>query len=1112
MAAKRSKAGYDGKIAGLYDLEETIGRGHFAVVKLARHVFTGEKVAVKVIDKTKLDEVSRSHLFQEVRCMKLVQHPNVVRLYEVIDTQTKLYLILELGDGGDMYDYIMRHTGGLEEKLAKRYFRQIVEAISYCHKLHVVHRDLKPENVVFFEKLGLVKLTDFGFSNMFAPGKKLETSCGSLAYSAPEILLGDSYDAPAVDVWSLGVILYMLVVGEAPFQEANDSETLTMIMDCRYHVPPHISEKCQDLIGKMLQREPVNRASLPHILAHPWLNDGDLSPVASYLPLITKEMISEEDHSYVVQKMVEGKIASREEILMSVEKNSYNHITATFYLLIERRLRKHQQHEYHLLQQQPSSGSLRKQSAPASSKSAKPHLEPLMLSPRKQREMKKTKTAPIPPVRPFQIGPISPSILVSPPVEESTTSPGPCFVKSLTTSMTLDRRKSGKKHHQPPAVSGTVSPHVPPLQRQKSSPGEKATPTSQRKNSVSGISGDHSPRLVKKNIQMSKSDPGAGSKRAPSTPVSKIALLSSFFERKAKEAAAGDKNTKFRMGWLTGRSRRPSNSIRQRVLESLETPVSPPATSVASQSQSYKLESVEPMPPSPPPPLESLPIYVVQESGDPNTNVGTSHYVQSVASPTGPLSPSKDALPSGAEGNLLVPPGTMVTRKCSLIKEESLDEYDEEEEDDVDIDAATIKPVKSLESLDDLGTTGHLSVAATSPTIPSPPAVDSINPRRPLKSVCSSPQLLNQIHEENESEDDDDVVPLKLSTPRRFATSSGHRDRGSTSPEILRKYEQRKKRRGAGQRGTSCSSSDASDTDDTESRSRKEKLHHKFIHRRDSSDHSSDTDGPGSNLGSNGRLGTGSRSRGSSGGSHTRGGNSGGGGGRGGGSRGGGGGGKSGGGEKKNADNRNHSNSTNKNSLNNHKNSQYHGGGGGGSKGSLTDASLKLLSRKLNEISTGVGALLSECRGSDCDTNDSPVHLPPSTPRSLDGTGSVSSGSLQRHSSLRSSSSVHTDPYHPLFPPRTELFFSASSSSPTQYLGQSCEVECIGRPPLVELSELSQCVSSQDGRCWERVEPCLSQQCGGVAPLSGSALLHCKAPPPGSVSTISSKSKCCSVV
>lgn len=189
---------YDGKIAGLYDLEDTLGRGHFAVVKLAKHVFTGEKVAVKVIDKTKLDDVSRAHLFQEVRCMKLVQHPNVVRLYEVIDTQTKLYLILELGDGGDLYDYIMKHDKGLNEEMARKYFQQIVYAISYCHKLHVVHRDLKPENVVFFEKLQMVKLTDFGFSNRFCPGQNLETSCGSLAYSAPEILLGDSYDAPAV--------------------------------------------------------------------------------------------------------------------------------------------------------------------------------------------------------------------------------------------------------------------------------------------------------------------------------------------------------------------------------------------------------------------------------------------------------------------------------------------------------------------------------------------------------------------------------------------------------------------------------------------------------------------------------------------------------------------------------------------------------------------------------------------------------------------------------------------------------------------------------------------------------------------------------------------------
>ncbi|CAL1676203.1 unnamed protein product [Lasius platythorax] len=336
---------YDGKIAGLYDLEETLGRGHFAVVKLARHVFTGEKVAVKVIDKSKLDEVSRAHLFQEVRCMKLVQHPNVVRLYEVIDTQTKLYLILELGDGGDLYDYIMRHDSGLSEELARTYFRQIVRAISYCHRLHVVHRDLKPENVVFFEKLGMVKLTDFGFSNRFCPGQKLETSCGSLAYSAPEILLGDSYDAPAVDVWSLGVILYMLVCGQAPFQEANDSETLTMIMDCKYSIPSHVSDGCKRLIARMLVREPEGRASLEEIAANPWLAIGSDSDAMETLPLVSRQQVSDDHHNHIITKMVNGNIATKEEILDALDKNEYNHITATYFLLAERKLRAHRQEQ-----------------------------------------------------------------------------------------------------------------------------------------------------------------------------------------------------------------------------------------------------------------------------------------------------------------------------------------------------------------------------------------------------------------------------------------------------------------------------------------------------------------------------------------------------------------------------------------------------------------------------------------------------------------------------------------------------------------------------------------------------------------------------------------------
>ncbi|XP_037733880.1 SNF-related serine/threonine-protein kinase [Chelonia mydas] len=345
-----AKGCYEGKIAGLYDLERTLGKGHFAVVKLARHVFTGEKVAVKVIDKSKLDVSAAGQLLQEVRCMKLVQHPNVVRLYEVIDTHSKLYLILELGDGGDMFDHIMRHEGGLAEGRAKHYFAQIVHAISYCHKLHVVHRDLKPENVVFFREQGVVKLTDFGFSNRFQPGKMLTTSCGSLAYSAPEILLGDEYDAPAVDVWSLGVILYMLVCGQPPFQEANDSETLTMIMDCRYTIPPHVSAQCSDLIGRMLQRDPKQRASLEQIEVHPWLQGVDPSPASRcLLPLTSHKRVSEEEHDIIIQAMTCGNIADRDAIQEALEADRYNHITATYFLLAERILREKQEKQSHKL-------------------------------------------------------------------------------------------------------------------------------------------------------------------------------------------------------------------------------------------------------------------------------------------------------------------------------------------------------------------------------------------------------------------------------------------------------------------------------------------------------------------------------------------------------------------------------------------------------------------------------------------------------------------------------------------------------------------------------------------------------------------------------------------
>uniref|UniRef100_A0A5S6Q8K4 SNF-related serine/threonine-protein kinase n=1 Tax=Trichuris muris TaxID=70415 RepID=A0A5S6Q8K4_TRIMR len=335
---KKESPGGINQMAGAYDFEATIGKGHFAVVKQAKHVFTGEKVAVKIFDKNRLDSTAAANLLHEIRCMKLVRHPNIVRLYEVIDTDSKIFLILELGDY-DLYDFITRKAArGLRNDLARHYFSQIVEAISYCHKLHVVHRDLKPENVVFFEKLDLVKLTDFGLSHLFIPGQPLKTSCGSLAYSAPEILLGNAYDAPAVDVWSLGVILYMLVCGNLPFQGASDSETLTRILDCSFSLPANLPPECRQLITRTLVRDPAERLSLAQISSSTWLRDC-ANHLSEASPLVSMSKVSAEMKKEIMQQMADGGIAEEAQICQALEKDEYNHVTATYYLLAERLLK-----------------------------------------------------------------------------------------------------------------------------------------------------------------------------------------------------------------------------------------------------------------------------------------------------------------------------------------------------------------------------------------------------------------------------------------------------------------------------------------------------------------------------------------------------------------------------------------------------------------------------------------------------------------------------------------------------------------------------------------------------------------------------------------------------
>uniref|UniRef100_G3NZE2 non-specific serine/threonine protein kinase n=1 Tax=Gasterosteus aculeatus aculeatus TaxID=481459 RepID=G3NZE2_GASAC len=246
---------------GNYRLLKTIGKGNFAKVKLARHL-TLRVTACGLI----------RYLFREVRIMKVLNHPNIVKLFEVIETEKTLYLVMEYASGGEVFDYLVAH-GRMKEKEARAKFRQIVSAVQYCHQRRIVHRDLKAENLLLDADMN-IKIADFGFSNEFTVGSKLDTFCGSPPYAAPELFQGKKYDGPEVDVWSLGVILYTLVSGSLPFDGQNLKELRERVLRGKYRIPFYMSTDCENLLKKLLVLNPVKRGSLEQIMKDHWMNVG----------------------------------------------------------------------------------------------------------------------------------------------------------------------------------------------------------------------------------------------------------------------------------------------------------------------------------------------------------------------------------------------------------------------------------------------------------------------------------------------------------------------------------------------------------------------------------------------------------------------------------------------------------------------------------------------------------------------------------------------------------------------------------------------------------------------------------------------------------------------
>eukprot|EP00667_Euglena_gracilis_P008548 EG_transcript_8664 len=254
---------------GEYVLGETIGTGAYGKVKLATHRQTGHKVAVKIIRLEKLSNPkSLLKVRREINNLKSLRHPHIIRLHDVVSTPTDIFMVMEYVPGGELFEFLSRN-GRIRQPLARKLFQQIICAVEHMHHFRIVHRDLKPENLLIDDQ-GNVKIADFGLSNLTADGLFLSTSCGSPNYASPEVILGRLYMGPEVDIWSCGVILYVMLVGRLPFDEDSIPALFAKIKQGDYPEPHFLSPAAKELISRMLVVDPLTRITIAEVRRNPW--------------------------------------------------------------------------------------------------------------------------------------------------------------------------------------------------------------------------------------------------------------------------------------------------------------------------------------------------------------------------------------------------------------------------------------------------------------------------------------------------------------------------------------------------------------------------------------------------------------------------------------------------------------------------------------------------------------------------------------------------------------------------------------------------------------------------------------------------------------------------
>ena len=318
-----------------YKINRKLGEGMFSTVKLATHSLTGEQVAIKILEKTRITKIEdKKRINREIAILKKLNHFNIAKLYQVVENKLTIYLIQEHIKGKEFMDYLSK-KGKLKEIEACKFYHQLISGLEYIHQCGIAHRDFKPENILLTNNNTILKIIDFGLSNIYMNNQLLKTACGSPCYAPPEMIKEDNYNGALSDIWSSGVILYLMLCGKLPFFHEENEIMYQEILSGKYELPTFLSDNAKDILTKILEIDPKKRLNFEQIKEHPWFNIIDKNYLMHKGININKDIIPIDEE--IIQKM--EKIGfNKMEVKFNLIKNFHNKITTVYDLLLKKKI------------------------------------------------------------------------------------------------------------------------------------------------------------------------------------------------------------------------------------------------------------------------------------------------------------------------------------------------------------------------------------------------------------------------------------------------------------------------------------------------------------------------------------------------------------------------------------------------------------------------------------------------------------------------------------------------------------------------------------------------------------------------------------------------------